>query len=170
MTSTNTKTIVVAGGCYWGVEEYFRRLKGIIDTKAGFAQGTVENPTYEEVCTGQTDHAEAVVLTYDPSILSLSDIADHIFRIIDPTSLNKQGGDIGTQYRTGLYPSNTEDLKVLQDFVDSKRASYNKPVVVEVEMLRNFYDAPTDHQLYLVKNPHGYCHVDFSKLKPEELK
>lgn len=164
------KQIVLAGGCFWGVEEYYRRLAGITDTSVGYAQGTKENPTYKEVCTGETGHAEAVMITYNRAAISLNQILDHYFRIIDPTLLNQQGNDIGTQYRTGIYTMNDNDLLIVRDFIENRRHEYTKPIVVEVEVLKNYFHAEDEHQLYLHKNPNGYCHVDFSKIQPEELK
>lgn len=166
----NLKTIVLAGGCFWGVEEYYRRLIGITDTSVGYAQGTVDNPSYKEVCSGETNHTEAVLLTYDQREISLHAVLDHFFRIIDPTSLNQQGGDIGTQYRTGVYPDNDNDLLIIKDFIDARQSEYDKKIVVEVEKLRNFFPAEDEHQLYLHRNPNGYCHVDFSKANKDELK
>lgn len=164
------KTIVVAGGCFWGVQEYYQRLDGVDSTVVGYAQGVVQNPTYEQVCTGKTAHTEAVKVLYDETVLSLETICDHFFRIIDPTSLNRQGGDIGTQYRTGIYYTNDEDKETILKFIQNEQKKYMKPIVVEVQTLVNFYDAETYHQDYLQKNVNGYCHVDFHKIKPEELK
>lgn len=164
------KEIVVAGGCFWGVEEYFRRAKGIIDTKAGYSQGHKKDATYQEVCNGNTGHAEVVWLTYDPSVISLEKILEHLFRIIDPTTLNRQGNDIGSQYRTGVYTIDAEDTPVIEEFLKQKQKEYNKEIVVEVEPVLNFIQAEDYHQLYLVKNPRGYCHVNMNLLKPEERK
>lgn len=164
------KEIVVAGGCFWGVEEYYRRVKGILTTKCGYAQGMIENPTYQQVKTGTTYHAESVYLTYDSQIISAEKIMELLFRIIEPVSLNKQGEDEGTQYRTGIYCLNEDDLKLAHEMIQKLQESYQEKVVVEVEMLDKFYDAEEYHQKYLVKNPAGYCHVDFRKLKPEECK
>jgi len=164
------KKIVLGGGCFWGVEEYFRRLNGTLATRVGYAQGFHENPTYHEVCSGFTKHAEVVEVTYDETVLGLRQIIDHLFRIIDPTSLNKQGGDVGTQYRVGAYPETEEELAILRNEVDARQKDYRKPLVFEVEKLKTFWTAEQYHQEYLVKNPGGYCHVDFRKIKPEELK
>lgn len=164
------KKIVVAGGCFWGVEEYYRRLKGVESTRVGYAQGISENPSYKEVCSGKTNHAEVAEITYDPTVISFEKILEHLFRMIDPTSLNRQGHDIGTQYRVGIYPENEEDLLAAKAYVDSRRAEYTKPLVLEVEMLRDFYDAETYHQKYLVNNPTGYCHVNMNLIRPEERK
>lgn len=162
--------IVVAGGCFWGVEEYYRRVKGILTTKCGYAQGIIENPTYQQVKSGMTQHAESVFLEYDPEIITSEKIMELLFRIIDPLSLNKQGEDEGTQYRTGIYCLNQDDLKLAYQMIEKLQKNYEEKIVVEVEMLDKFYDAEEYHQKYLVKNPIGYCHVDFRKLKPEECK
>lgn len=164
------KTITVAGGCFWGVEEYYKRLNGIIETNVGYANGNSKEVTYREVCTGQTGHVEATWLKYDPAVISLDMILDHLFRIIDPTSLNKQGGDIGTQYRTGIYYENVEDLPTILSFIESRQSQYDKEIVVEVQKLDNYFLAEPEHQDYLTMNPGGYCHVDFRVIRNEELK
>lgn len=162
--------IIVAGGCFWGVQEYYRRVKGIVETKVGYAQGIIENPSYEAVCSDQTKHVEACFLKYDDRKITLPHILDLLFRIIDPCSINKQGGDDGSQYRTGIYFLEEEDQSIIQDWIKVKQKEFKKPIVTEVEKNTCFYDAEEYHQQYLVKNPSGYCHVDFSKLKKEELK
>ena len=162
------KKIVLAGGCFWGVEAYFKRVKGILATRSGYSNGKSEKVTYEEVCTGKTGHVEACYLEYDEKILSLRMILNHLFRIIDPTSLNKQGGDIGTQYRTGIYYTEMEDKKIIELYVEDQKKNYSKPIVVEVKKLDKFYDAEEFHQEYLEKNPSGYCHINFLLLKDEE--
>jgi peptide-methionine (S)-S-oxide reductase len=164
------KEIVLGGGCFWGVQEYYRRTKGILESKVGYAQGTKENPSYQEVCSGFTHHAEVVYLQYDESVISLSKILEHLFRMIDPTSLNKQCGDIGTQYRTGVYFIDDSDEPVIRDYLAQQQPKYKKPIVVEVSKLKKFYNAEDYHQLYLVKNPTGYCHINMGLLKPEERK
>lgn len=166
----STRKIVVAGGCFWGVEEYYRRLKGVVGTRVGYAQGFRIDPVYTDVKKQLTGHAEVVEVEYDPSLISLPLIFNHLFRMIDPTSFHKQGGDIGSQYRTGIYTNTNEDLQVAQQFIREQQALYSKPIMVEVEQLKKIYDAEDYHQEYLVKNPEGYCHIDFSKIKPEELK
>lgn len=164
------KQIVVAGGCFWGVEEYYRRLKGIENTKVGYAQGHLLNPTYEQVKQGNSLHAEVVWLEYNPSLISLTAILEHLFRMINPTSLNRQGGDIGTQYRTGIYYIDELDRPLILDYLAKRQLDYSQPLALECEKLQTFYDAETYHQKYLIKNPHGYCHVDFSLIRPEEKK
>lgn len=160
--------IVLGGGCFWGVEEYYRRLKGVLSTRVGYAQGVTDHPTYEEVCSMETNHAEVVEVTYDPSILSLEKILEHLFRMIDPTSLNQQGNDIGTQYRTGVYYETADERKVIEKFIAKEQQAYSVPIVVEVEPLKTFWEAEPMHQQYLVKNPNGYCHINFQLIKPSE--
>lgn len=164
------KTIYVAGGCFWGVAEYYRRLNGVISSVVGYAQGHTENPTYREVCTQETYHTETVEVIYDADVISLEKIIEHLFRMIDPTSVNRQGNDIGTQYRSGIYLTDEKELEEIKTLVKTYQQYYTQPIAVEVEMLKNFYRAESEHQDYLVKNPSGYCHIDFSLIKKEELK
>ncbi|MBR0575340.1 peptide-methionine (S)-S-oxide reductase MsrA [Proteiniclasticum sp. BAD-10] len=156
------KTIALAGGCFWGIDEFFSRKEGVLLTKSGYANGTVENPTYEQVCTGKTGHAETVWVEYDETETNLELLLTKFFKVIDPTSLNKQGNDVGTQYRTGIYYTSEEDRPVIEAFIEGRRAKYAAPIVVEVEPLKNFYPAEEYHQDYLKKNPRGYCHIDLS--------
>lgn len=162
------RKIWLAGGCFWGVEAYFQQLKGVLDTTVGYGQGTADHPTYEEVCTGQTGHTEICEVVYDETALPLIKVLEHYFRIIDPTTLNRQGPDIGTQYRTGIYYTDATDKPVITDFIKAIQSSYTKPVVVEVEPLTCFYPAEDYHQDYLRKNPRGYCHINLNTVKPEE--
>lgn len=164
------KTIHLAGGCFWGVEEYYRRLKGVTNTTVGYAQGNTDNPTYKQVCTGTTGYVEAVSVEYDPQEISLQQILDHLFRMIDPTVLNRQGNDIGTQYRTGIYPSNETDYLVAKDVIESRQQFYSEPIVTELQYLKNYHLAEPMHQMYLEVNPQGYCHIDFSLIEKDELK
>lgn len=159
------KKIYLAGGCFWGIEEYYSRLEGVANTLAGYANGTTANPVYKEVCTGTTNFAETVMVEYYSDIISLEDILDHFFGIINPTTLNRQGNDVGTQYRSGIYYVDNEDLPVIDAKIAEVQKRYHCPVVTEVKKLENFYEAEEYHQKYLKKNPNGYCHVDFSKLE-----
>lgn len=170
MQDQDIRTIVVAGGCFWGVEEYYKRLKGVISTKVGYAQGITESPTYEAVCTMETDHAEVVEVTYDANVITLENILEHLFRMIDPLSMNQQGGDVGTQYRTGVYYQDSQDLPIIKAFFNQEQEAYSAPIAVEVEPLKIFWQAETMHQDYLSKNPQGYCHINFALIKPRELK
>ena len=164
------REIVLAGGCFWGVQAYLRRVKGVADTAVGYANGTVANPSYEQVCTGHTGHAEAVRIRYDPAMLKLAELLEQFFGIIDPTVLNRQGNDRGTQYRTGIYPVDAADLPVIDAFVTQAQRDYDRPIVTQVQKLTAFYPAKEYHQDYLEKNPGGYCHVDFSALEPPVAK
>lgn len=156
------KRIVLAGGCFWGVEAYYKRLKGVLDTNVGYVNGNIQNPTYEDLKKGKATHAEAVEIFYDENVITLEKILEHMFRIIDPTSLNKQGEDIGIQYRTGVYYKDLEDYKVITNFINKMNEKYDGRVVVEVEEEKGFYLAEDYHQDYLDVNPYGYCHVDLS--------
>lgn len=164
------KEIVVAGGCFWGVEEYFYRLKGIIATSVGYANGNYLNPTYEEVCQGKATHAEACRIVYDENIITLEQILEHLFRFIDPTSINKQGGDIGLQYRTGVYFIDENDEIIIKQFIAKEQLKYSQKIVVEVEKLRNYSLAEEYHQKYLQKNPNRYCHVSLGLIQEHEKK
>ncbi|MBQ6585596.1 MAG: peptide-methionine (S)-S-oxide reductase MsrA [Coriobacteriales bacterium] len=159
-----TKEIYFAGGCFWGVEDYFALMPGVVDVTCGYAQGHVENPTYEQVCSHTTGHAETVHVTYYPSIISLTTLCKQFFMIIDPLSVNKQGNDVSDQYRTGIYYVDEADLPVIQAVFESEQGKYEHPIVTELEPLRCYYLAEDYHQDYLVKNPDGYCHVNFATL------
>ena len=158
--SSSVKEIYLAGGCFWGVEGYFQRLDGILETEVGYANGNTEETTYEDL--KKTDHVEALYVKYDENKISLTEIVDHLFRIIDPTSVDKQGGDIGRQYRTGIYSTDDAVLDRVKYLVDLKRKDYDKEIVVEIEKLNNYITGEEYHQDYLEKNPMGYCHVDLS--------
>lgn len=159
----DARTVYLAGGCFWGVEAYFERIDGVVDAVSGYANGRTANPSYEDVIYRDTGHAETVKVTYNPDKLSLDDILLYYFRIIDPTSLNKQGNDRGTQYRAGVYTTEVKEQKVVAAALAKLQESHKKPIVVENVPLENFYVAEEYHQDYLAKNPNGYCHVDLSK-------
>lgn len=159
----NTRTIYLAGGCFWGVEAYFERIDGVLDGVSGYANGRTENPSYEDVVYRNTGHAETVKVTYNPDKLSLDDILQYYFRIIDPTSLNKQGNDRGEQYRAGVYTTDAGEQVVIAAALTELQKRYKRPVVVENKPLQHFYEAEQYHQDYLLKNPNGYCHVDLNK-------
>lgn len=156
------KEIYLAGGCFWGVEEYFSRINGVVDTEVGYANGRRENPTYQQVCTGTTGHAETTYIKYDENLITLEILLERFWRIIDPTSLNKQGNDKGSQYRTGIYYVKDEDLLIIEKSLEEIKSEYDKPIVTEVLPLTSFYVAEEYHQDYLKKNPSGYCHIDMS--------
>lgn len=158
------KEIILAGGCFWGIEEYMSRIDGVMETKVGYANGTTRNPSYEEVCKGNTGHAEACIIKYDENIISLDELLNKFWKVIDPTSLNKQGGDMGHQYRTGIYYIDDTDLPVIKRSLEEEQKKYDKNIVTEVEPLSCFYNAEEYHQKYLKKNPGGYCHIDLSSI------
>ncbi len=153
------REIYLAGGCFWGVEHFFKKIEGVSTTQVGYANSLIDNPTYKEVCSGTTGAVEAVHITYDSEKVALSFLLDMLYKIINPTSLNKQGNDIGTQYRTGIYYTDAHDLGIIRHSLEALQARYSKPVVVEVLPLRNFFAAEDYHQDYLDANPAGYCHV-----------
>lgn len=153
------KDIYFAGGCFWGVEEYFSRIDGVIDTEVGYANSKVENPSYELVCSGVTDSAETVKIIYDENIISLEKLLEKLFLVIDPTLLNRQGNDIGSQYRTGIYYNKDEDFEIINSYIDRIKNNYDKDILTEVLKIKNFYPAEEYHQDYLKKNPNGYCHI-----------
>lgn len=154
------KKIYLAGGCFWGTDRLMSLVPGITATVAGYANSRVASPSYQLVCTGETGAAETVEVTYDPDVTGLSDILMLYFRSIDPLSLNRQGGDCGTQYRTGIYYTDPADQPVIEAVVATVQRRHSRPLAVEVMPLINFYPAEDYHQDYLVKNPAGYCHVD----------
>jgi methionine-S-sulfoxide reductase len=157
------KRIVFAGGCFWGVEAYFKMLKGVKSTSVGYTNGNMENPRYEDLKSGRATHSEAVEIYYDEEVLSLEKLLIHLFRIIDPVSLNRQGNDIGIQYRTGVYYKLQEDRKVIEDFISKKNREHKGRIAVEVLEEEGFFPAEEYHQDYLKKNPGGYCHIDMSR-------
>ncbi|WP_081968399.1 peptide-methionine (S)-S-oxide reductase MsrA [Porphyromonas cangingivalis] len=153
------REIYVAGGCFWGVEHYFKMIDGVTYTQVGYANSMIDNPTYREVCSSRTGAVEAVHLKYDSEKVALSFLLDMLYKIIDPVSLNKQGGDIGTQYRTGIYFTDKSDLNIIQNSIKELQKKYTKPIAIEVDALKNFFSAEDYHQDYLDANPGGYCHV-----------
>ena len=157
------KEIYLAGGCFWGCQKFFELLEGIIEVKVGYANGNIENPTYEQVCTGITGFAEAMQVIYDSSKVDLNHILEQYYFIIDPTTLNRQGPDKGTQYRTGIYYTSEEDKTIIDLSLNKLQKKYANPIVVENLPLKNFYEAEEYHQNYLDKNPNGYCHIGQDK-------
>ena len=156
------KEIYFAGGCFWGTEHFFKQMDGVIDTQVGYANGKTQSPTYQDVCTDTTGHAETVRVAYDESRIALSDLLEMYFKAIDPTSVNKQGEDEGTQYRTGIYYVDDADRPAIEAHMATMAALYEEPLAVELEPLCCFYPAEDYHQDYLDKNPTGYCHLPLS--------
>jgi peptide-methionine (S)-S-oxide reductase len=153
------KAIVLAGGCFWGVEEFFSRIKGVVKTRVGYANGTKEAPNYEEVCKGNTGYVEACYINYDESVIGLNELLEHFWSIVDPTAINRQGNDAGTQYRTGIYYIDSKDLNVILKNFEYEQKKYEKRIATEIKPLSSFYEAEEYHQKYLKKNPDGYCHI-----------
>ena len=158
------RDIYFAGGCFWGVEEYFSRIPGVEEATVCYANGSTENPDYESVCSGQTGHAETVHVRYDPQKVRLATLVRQFFKIIDPLSVNRQGNDIGTQYRTGIYYSDPSDRKELEALMAEEQARHSRPLAVELLPLTKYWLAEEYHQDYLKKHPGGYCHIDFCTL------
>lgn len=153
------KKIVLAGGCFWGVEAYFKTIKGVSNTKVGYANGNVENPTYEQVCKKDTGFAEVCFIEYDENVVTLDKILNAYWKVVDPTIKDRQGHDVGNQYRTGIYYFDEADVETIEKSKEEEQKKYDQSIVTEVEPLRNFYDAEEYHQDYLDKNPTGYCHI-----------
>lgn len=163
------QVIYLAGGCFWGVEAFISRLKGVNSTEVGYANGNDLAPTYEKVCSGKTGHAETVKATYNPKIIALDEILESFFKIIDPHTRNRQGPDIGTQYRTGIYWQEASQRDTVIKFLRKKQKESSERIVVEAHEISNFYPAEEYHQKYLEKNPQGYCHVDLNLIDDEEF-
>ena len=164
------RDIWLAGGCFWGTEAYLARVPGVADATVGYANGRTDNPTYEDVIYRNTGHAETVHVRYDPARIALADLLVQYFMTVNPTLINRQGNDRGTQYRTGIYYSDPGDLPVIQEAVREVQKEYTNSVVTEVEPLRRYDLAEEYHQDYLEKNPDGYCHVSFDTLPEYEAK
>ena len=153
------KHIYLAGGCFWGTEHFFKQIAGVVETEVGFANGQTDNPTYEQVYTDTTGYAETVHVVYEPDKVRLEFLLRMFFVAIDPTSLNKQGHDEGTRYRTGIYYTDPADLATIDKVYAEEQNKYAQPLVVEKQPLLNFYPADEFHQDYLNKHPDGYCHL-----------
>jgi peptide methionine sulfoxide reductase msrA/msrB len=158
--SAGAREIYLAGGCFWGVEAYMSRIDGIVDAVSGYANGETDNPTYEGL--RDSGHAETVQVRYNTGQISLDEVLVYFFRIIDPTILNRQGPDVGTQYRTGIYYVDPADRAAIDHRIEEVQKGYEEPVVVEVEPLEQFFEAEEYHQDYLEKHPTGYCHIDLT--------
>jgi peptide methionine sulfoxide reductase msrA/msrB len=161
-SSTNRETAILAGGCFWGMEEILRQIPGVIETSVGYSGGTVANPTYKQVCTGTTGHAEAIQIVFDPTKLSYEQLLGYFFRMHDPTTKNQQHNDIGTQYRSAIFYESDEQKQTAErvKVAVDKSGKFKRPIVTEITKASVFYPAEDYHQKYLVKNPGGYnCHV-----------
>lgn len=159
------KVIYLAGGCFWGTEHYISQFEGVIKTEVGYANGNVEDPTYQQVYTDATGYVECVRVEYDQEMMSLATLCRLFFRSIDPLLLNRQGEDCGTRYRTGIYWTDESDRDVVEGVFNEVQSRYEEPLMVEKMPLECFYSAEEYHQKYLLKNPEGYCHLDPSLMK-----
>lgn len=165
-SNTRYGQIYLAGGCFWGVQAYFDRVEGIVYTNVGYANGDTEYTNYYEL--RNTNHVEAMYLVYDKDIISLETILGYYYSVIDPTIKNRQGNDIGTQYRTGIYYVEEGDVDTINRITEEVGRNYSKPIVTEIEPIRNYIIAEDFHQDYLAKNPDGYCHIDLSYIPQEK--
>lgn len=160
--ASSEETAILAGGCFWGMEEIIRKIPGVIKTTVGYSGGGTADPTYEEICTGQTGHAEAIQVVFDPSRLSYEALLDYFFRMHDPTTLNRQHNDVGTQYRSAIFTASDEQRQIAQSVKEKldKSVKFKRPITTEIASAKQFYSAEDYHQKYLVKHPGGYtCHV-----------
>lgn len=154
------KSIVLGGGCFWCMEGVFSLVKGVVQAVSGYSGGGLDNPSYEQVCSGTTGHAEVVLVEYDESIISLHDILEIFFAMHDPTSLNRQGADIGTQYRSVVYYNNDIQERIVLDAIEKESKNYSRQIVTEVSLLGEFYPAEEYHQHYFQNNSNqGYCQM-----------
>lgn len=158
--SNKVDTIYFAGGCFWGTEHFFKQIDGVTDTEVGYANSVIPHPTYREVCTGQTQAVEGVRVVYDTAKIALPYLIRLYLMTIDPTSVNRQGNDAGTQYRTGIYYTTADQQRTAIAELDKEATRHSRPLAVEIKPLINFYSAEEFHQDYLDKNPGGYCHID----------
>lgn len=151
-------TIYLAGGCFWGTQKFFDQFEGVISTETGYANGPDTAPTYQDVCRN-SGHAETVKIQYDPTVISLTELLNYFFMVIDPLSVNRQGHDVGIQYRTGIYYTDESQLPEIEAVYKEQEEKAGAKLAVEMEPLRNFFKAEEYHQKYLDKNPGGYCHI-----------
>ena len=162
------KKIILAGGCFWGLQHFLKTLPGIIKTEVGYANSRIVYPTYQQVCSGATNATEAVEVVYDPAAITLAQLLDAYFHVIDPTSVNRQGNDMGTNYRTGIYWTDEGQVPVIERTLAYWKKVYGR-LAVESGKLVNFFPAEDYHQDYLVKNPEGYCHISPAKMRSYRL-
>ena len=169
------KTLYLAGGCFWGTQKFLDQFDGVLETEVGYANGKTEAPSYEDVCYKDTGHAETVRVVYDETKLPTKELLRYYFMTIDPTSVNRQGNDIGNQYRTGIYwPGDLPEAEVdklkkdYEAILEAVRQRYFAPIAVEFGPLENFYSAEEYHQKYLDKHPNGYCHIPRALLHLEK--
>ena len=169
LLNKKAKEIYLAGGCFWGTEQYLSSIHGVLHTEVGYANGTTHNPTYEEVCRGNTGYAETVKVCYDPEQISLAFLLSLFYESIDPTAVNRQGADRGNQYRTGIYYTDESDMRIIQDSIRVLQKHFRDKIAIQVQALENYFPAEEYHQSYLNKHPRGYCHIGFDKIEKAKL-
>lgn len=152
------KTIYLAGGCFWGMQKFFDQFDGVARTEVGYANGPDAAPSYQQVCA-DSGHAETVRVDYDPDTLSLTALLNYYFMVVDPLSVNRQGNDVGIQYRTGIYYTGADQLPEIEAVCRAQEEKAGAKLAVEIRPLQNFFSAEEYHQKYLDKNPNGYCHI-----------
>ncbi len=160
-----TKEIYLAGGCFWGVEKYLSLVNGVVSTEVGYANGHKANPSYEDVCYRGSGHTETVKVLFDPEVVNLEFILELFYEVVDPVAINRQGNDIGPQYRTGVYYRDEADREIIANSLNELQKKYPENIAIESMPLQNYYPAEEYHQKYLDKNPNGYCHVGVDKLQ-----
>jgi methionine-S-sulfoxide reductase len=153
---------IFAAGCFWGVQYYFDQVPGVVKTTAGYTGGHTKNPTYEQVCTHTTGHAEATLIEFDPSKVSYEALVKQFFRMHDPTQLNRQGPDVGDSYRSAIFYFDNEQRNIAEDMKKQLQPNFNKPIVTEITKASEFYPAEDYHQKYTKRTGHGFCHVDYA--------
>jgi peptide-methionine (S)-S-oxide reductase len=159
-----SQKIMLGAGCLWGVQSYFDQIPGVVETAVGYTGGTKENPTYEDVCSHTTGHAEVVLVEFDEEKVSLETLLKHFFKIHDPTQLNRQGPDIGDQYRSAIFCYSEDQINVAKSLIDSLQHKYEQPIVTQVAVAQEFYRAEDYHQKYSEKTGRGACHIDYAPL------
>ncbi len=167
----STEKAIFAGGCFWGIDKLFSEMDGVLSTRVGYTGGTLKNPSYEVVCTGRTGHAEAIEITFDPAKIGYDELVETFFRHHDPTTLNRQANDIGTQYRSAIFyhsPAQEASARRAKELLESAKV-FKNPIVTEIAPAGEFYAAEEYHQKYLKKNPHGYCNIQYQSKKISEV-
>ncbi len=158
---------IFAAGCFWGIQYYFDQVPGVIKTTVGYTGGHTENPSYEDVCSHTTGHAEATLIEFDPKVVTYEELLIHLFRIHDPTQLNRQGPDIGDSYRSAIFYTNDNQREIAEDYISqiSMSIENKEPIVTEVTKLAKFYEAEDYHQKYTERTGRGMCHVAYEPIK-----
>jgi peptide-methionine (S)-S-oxide reductase len=155
---------IFAAGCFWGVQDYFSQISGVTKTTVGYSGGFIEDPTYEEVCTGQTGHAEAILIEFDPNLVSYETLLKHFFILHDPTQYMRQGPDVGTQYRSAVFFFSDEQRKAAESYIKKIKPQFNEEIVTEVTAATEFYSAEEYHQKFTERTGKGACHVAYKPI------